>query len=150
MEQRGGDQKVEGGEVVVDASVVVKWFVEEEYSREARLLRDAYANGLVDLAAPSLLPYEVINALKYSGAFGEDELKEAASILEDHQIALYDLVGEVAQKAVEIAMRKGVTVYDAAYVALAHELDTVIYTADEKLLRRVGRERAAHIAEFRL
>ena len=51
MEQRGGDQKVERGEVVVDASVVIKWFVEEEYSREARLLRDTYANGLVDLAA---------------------------------------------------------------------------------------------------
>jgi len=141
---------VERGEVVVDASVVVKWFVEEEYSREARLLRDAYANGLVDLAAPSLLPYEVINALKYSGAFGEDELREVARTLEDYQVTLYDLVGEVAQKTVEIAMRKGVTVYDAAYVALACKLDTVLYTADERLLRKVGREHAAHIAEFRL
>ena len=40
MEQRRGDQEVEGEEVVVDAPVIVKWFVEEEYSREARLLRD--------------------------------------------------------------------------------------------------------------
>ena len=68
---------------MVDASVVVKWFVEEEHSREARLLRDAYANGVIDLAAPSLLPYEILNALKYSGAFGEDELKEVARTLED-------------------------------------------------------------------
>ena len=139
---------MERGRAVVDASVVVKWFVEEEHSREARLLRDAYASGLIDLAAPSLLPYEVINALKHSGAFGEDELKEVARVLEDYQIALYDLVGGVAERAIEIAMRRGVTVYDAAYVALAYELDAVLYTADERLLRRVGRERVAHIAEF--
>lgn len=31
---------MEREEVVLDASVVVKWFVEEGYSREARLLRD--------------------------------------------------------------------------------------------------------------
>lgn len=74
---------MERKEIVVDTSVVVKWFVEEEYSREARLLRDAYANGLIDIVAPSLLPYEVLNALKYSGAFGEEELKEIAKTLED-------------------------------------------------------------------
>jgi predicted nucleic acid-binding protein len=32
--------------VIVDAYVVVKWFVEEKYSRESRLQRDAYVNGL--------------------------------------------------------------------------------------------------------
>ena len=47
---------MERRQIVVDASVVVKWFVEEEYGREARLLRDAYVNGLIDLIAPSLPP----------------------------------------------------------------------------------------------
>jgi len=42
----------------------------------------------MDLVAPVLLPYEVLNALKYSGYFREDELKEVASILEDYQIIL--------------------------------------------------------------
>ncbi|MEM4853129.1 MAG: type II toxin-antitoxin system VapC family toxin [Thermofilum sp.] len=70
-----------GGRGVVDASVVVKWFVEEEHSRESKLLRDAYAAGLVDLSVPAILPFEVVNALKYSGAFSEEELKEVAKIL---------------------------------------------------------------------
>ena len=43
----------------LDALVVVKWFVVEDYSREARLFRDAYAMRVLDLAAPSILPYEV-------------------------------------------------------------------------------------------
>jgi predicted nucleic acid-binding protein len=94
--------------IVVDTSVIVKWFVEEEYSKNARLLRDSYVNGLIDLTAPSLLSYEVINALKFSGAFGEEELAEIAKILDYYQITTYDLRGELAFKTVEISCRKGV------------------------------------------
>jgi len=142
---------MERKEVIVDASVVVKWFVEEEYSREARLVRDAYANGLIDIAAPSLLPYEVLNALKYSGAFGEEELKEVAKTLEDFQLTLYNLEGKLAEKSVELAMRKGITIYDASYVALAQILNTELYTADEKLIRKVrGLNIIKHIAQFKI
>jgi len=123
--------------VVIDASVVVKWFIEEDYFKEARLLRDAYINGLINLAAPSLLHYEVLNALKFSGGFGEEELKEVAGALDDYQITLYDLKGELATKTIELSMRKGITVYDASYVALAYILDTVVYTSDEKLIQRI-------------
>ena len=136
---------------VVDASVVLKWFVSEDYSKEAEALREAYANGLIDLAAPSLLPYEVLNALKYSTAFGEDELKEVAEVLDDLQITYYGLQKELAAKAVEIAMRKGVTVYDSSYLALAHRLQTIVYTADERLIRKTRDTRLVeHIAKFNL
>ena len=42
--------------VVVDASVITKWFVEEEYSAEALKMREDYVNRLIDIAAPELLP----------------------------------------------------------------------------------------------
>ena len=137
-----------GGRSVVDASVVVKWFVEEEYSRESRLLRDAYAAGLVDLSAPTILPFEVVNALRYSGAFNEEELKEVAWILADLQIDLHGFE-EVADRAIEIAVRRGLTVYDASYVALALQLDAPLYTADEKLLAKIASLNIGkHISEF--
>lgn len=136
--------------VVVDASVVVKWFVEEEYSRESRLLRDAYVNGLIDLAAPSLLYYEVINALRYSEGFGEEVLKEIAGILNDYQITLYNLEGELAAKAIELSMRKGITIYDASYIALAQVLNTVLYTSDERLVMKIkDPTHIKHIKEFK-
>jgi predicted nucleic acid-binding protein len=135
--------------VVVDASVVVKWFVEEEYSKNARLLRDSYVNGLIDLTAPSLLSYEVINALRFSGAFGEEELAEIAKILDYYQITTYDLRGELALKTVEISYRKGVSIYDAAYVALSYLLDTILYTADEKLIQKIkDPKHVKHIYEY--
>ncbi len=142
---------MERGKVVADASVIVKWFVEEEHSREARLLRDAYAEGVLDIAVPTLLPYEVLNALKYSGGFGEEELKEVAKTLDEFQLTYYELTGRLAELAVEIAMRKGVTVYDASYVALAKLLNTVIYTADTKLIQKIRDPGLVkHIAEFKV
>jgi len=127
---------LERGKIAVDASVVVKWFVEEKYSKEALIIRDSFIEGLVDIVVPSLLYFEVLNALKYSGAFGEDELKKVARILEDYQFTLYELEGAYAEKAVEIAMRKGITIYDASYVALALIEGVDLYTADEKLLTK--------------
>lgn len=46
---------------VVDASVVIKWFANEENSKDALLLKEAYEKGLEDLSAPSILPFEVLN-----------------------------------------------------------------------------------------
>ena len=135
--------------IVVDACVIVKWFVDEEYSRAARLLRDSYVNGLIEIAVPALMPYEVLNALKYSGAYGEDELKEIAEVLEDYQFETYDLSGDLAKRTVEIAMRKGLTIYDASYVALAEKLNTVLYTADEKIIRKIRDENLVrHISHY--
>ncbi len=140
-----------GEKVVDDASVVVKWFISEEYSDYAKHLRDAYVNGLIDIVAPTLLLYEVLNALKYSTIYGEDELKEIAKILEDYQFTLYDLKGNYAYKTMEIAMRKGITIYDAAYVALALILGIDLYTADEKLVRKAhGLPHIKYISSFRI
>ena len=69
--------------------------------------------------------------------------------MDDFQFTLHELSGELSSKTLEVAMRKGVTVYDASYVALAELLGTVAYTADERLLRKVG-DRAKHVRDFSL
>ena len=131
---------MEGGNIVVDASVVVKWFVEERYGGEALTIRNSL---------PSLLYLEVLNALKYSGAFGEDELKRIARILEDYQFTAYELEGAYAEKTVEVAMRKGMTIYDASYMALALIEEADLYTADEKLLMKTRDLRIVkHLKDF--
>ncbi|MBS7288228.1 MAG: hypothetical protein KIH01_05670 [Candidatus Freyarchaeota archaeon] len=42
------------GKLVSDASVIVKWFIEEEHTGEALRLRDMHVNGEILLAAPLL------------------------------------------------------------------------------------------------
>jgi len=54
---------------VADASVVAKWFLEEADSEPARRLRDDFLEGIVRLRAPSILPFEVLNALRFHPRF---------------------------------------------------------------------------------
>jgi predicted nucleic acid-binding protein len=52
--------------VVIDASVAFKWFVGEKDSLIARRLAEDYGPGLVDLSSVELMPFEVLNALRYA------------------------------------------------------------------------------------
>ena len=50
---------------VTDASIAVKWFVDEADSSRARKLKGLYLEGAINLEAPSLLNYEVASALRF-------------------------------------------------------------------------------------
>ena len=133
---------------VVDASVVVKWFAKESFSDKANLLKEAYVKGLIELSAPCILPFEVLNALKYAYHLGQMELLEVSEALEDFQFDLRSLY-EVKEEIAEIASVYGVTIYDAAYVALGKKLNEVVYTANEKLVARLkGVDFVKHIRDF--
>jgi predicted nucleic acid-binding protein len=55
--------------LVVDASVVVKWFVDEENSDKAIRIRDKYIDGEISVMAPDIIIFEVLNALYYKRFF---------------------------------------------------------------------------------
>jgi predicted nucleic acid-binding protein len=149
LEQYGGDPQVEREEVVVaDASVVVKWFVEEEYSGDALRLRDDYADRIVDIASPDLMPYEVINALRYNPTFGENQLVETARAFEKFSLWLLPLEGELAERCVENALRYGVSIYDSAYLSLGIVKDIPVYTADQRLIDKVKHRFLRHISSY--
>ena len=73
---------------VPDASVAVKWFIEEEDSRSARRLRELFQQGTIDLDAPSLLTYEVASALRFRpvARFTPRQLRGVTESLEGLQI----------------------------------------------------------------
>jgi len=138
--------------VISDASVIVKWFIEEENSDKALKLRDKYINGEIIIAAPQLLPFEVLNALKYSNLFNKKELEDAATSLSCYGIELYPLKNEFARKSVKIALENNITIYDSSYIALAIILNSKLYTADEKLIEKLDKKYKKliiHIAEFK-
>ncbi|MEM4251422.1 MAG: type II toxin-antitoxin system VapC family toxin, partial [Candidatus Bathyarchaeia archaeon] len=59
---------MERGEIakyVPDASVAVKWFVEERDSSNALRLKQLFESGRIDLEAPSLLWYELASAIRF-------------------------------------------------------------------------------------
>jgi len=135
-------------EVVVDTSVVVKWYIPERNHEAARRLRDDYLDGQFDLIAPALMPFEAVNALKYSGYYEGDSLETAGQSLSEYGIDFVSF-GEAGSVAA-LADRLDISVYDAAYVALARERESTVYTADETLLDSLGdyREFGAHIRAY--
>lgn len=119
-------------EAVLDASVVLKWFVatEERGRAEAGALRDEYRAGRLTVIVPSLLFLELLNVA--GRRWGWDE----AALL-DLGAGLQDLLFETAEpELIPVAawVSRGLTAYDAAYVAVAEERGIQLISDDEAVL----------------
>jgi predicted nucleic acid-binding protein len=123
--------------IVVDASVIAKWFIEEEDSEKAAKIRNQFIEGQMELISPNLLHYEVLNALKYSKLFSNEELTSAVTSLENYGIIQVPLNGEYAQKVIIMSLENEISIYDAAYIGLAEILNIKIYTADRRLAKKL-------------
>lgn len=124
--------------ICVDASVAVKWILDEDYAAQARLLLGAAVNQPEPMIAPTLLAGEVANTLRQRQRRGLATLAEARSLLADFlglPVALYAPV-EMYDRALVLADEYGLAAaYDACYVALAEAFGAIFWTADERLLR---------------
>lgn len=123
---------------VVDASVVVKWFVPEIHSEAARRLL-TLPN---EYFAPDLLFAETANTIWKKIRRGELEAEDGRRLVADIGRVAVETVScrALAEDAHALATATGRTVYDALYVALAVRLNTRLITADDRLeaaLRRV-------------
>jgi len=125
---------------ILDASVVLKWFVDEEDSDQALRLREEFNSGEREIVVPDLLLFEVANALRYNPSFTAEEIKVAVKTLFDIEIGIITPTYSLLAKAIELSESLDVTCYDAAYLALAEELGFEFITADERFCRKVSKE----------
>ncbi len=122
---------------VVDASVAVKWFVDEPDSPAARNLLQAHAAGTDLLVAPDLLVYEVANVLLHNRTFSPPDIRRCVEQLYEAEVELVVPSLDVVTDTVALAAAKGLSFYDALYVQLAHHLGLPLCTADHKLIARL-------------
>ena len=122
-------------QLVVDASVVIKWFYEEDDSAEALQIRERY-----QFVAPDLLVAECANIVWKKVQRGELSSEEAllsVKLLANTDVELCPMMPLIEQaSALSLELRH--PAYDCFYLALAVSRETAFVTADARLANVVA------------
>ena len=121
--------------LVVDANVVVKWYVDERDSEQAR--RVLAAPGRIISPGHALGEIgEVLTRRVRARDIGREQLDLA---LDDMLLRLaFVPLGAIAEDAIGVALEAKVSFYDALHIALASVLEVPVVTADEVLVRALA------------
>ena len=123
----------------MDASVAVKWMIEEEYSAEAQQVLKEMRDGEADLLAPTILKIEAANALNtYTRRRGIDPglAAEALKSFAILPLTYVDTDWDALVEAFEVSISVDLAVYDAVYLVLARRSDATVVTMDDEILSK--------------
>lgn len=113
--------------LVIDTSVVVKWYVEEVRSEDAA----AYIGELI--TAPDLLLIELANALTKKVRANEIDFEQTvAALMQAETVVELVSTPPLLNQAVAIAVELDHPIYDCVFLALAERLNCPLVTADAK------------------
>jgi len=134
---------------VVDASVALRWLLEDEQHPLAdevlhRMIRQPGA-----FAVPELFLFEVYSVLcrlhpKPLEAFERGILAVIQSGIHRHPMT------DKLARAAEVFVRLGLTGYDACYAALASDLGGTWLTFDRKAHRRITRKKVSFLLDKKM
>ncbi len=130
--------------IVVDASVAVKWVLDEPDSAAAVALRDE------ELIAPVLWLAEASNVLWRRVRISEvtaDEARGLLSELMDAPVASFAMEPHL-DRALQLAAEIGHPIYDCLYLALALHHDTHVVTADQRFAAIASRPELAGLVRL--
>jgi predicted nucleic acid-binding protein len=121
--------------LVIDASIAVKWVVEEDGTSEALILRRR-----AKLIAPELLVAECANILwkkVLRDELSKDEAYLAARLLQTAEMEFLPTRSSL-EAATRMAVELNHPAYDCLYLALATERDCRFVTADERFVCKLS------------
>lgn len=136
--------------LVIDASVAIKWFAPEPLSREAELLLD----GGDALFAPDFLLVECGNIIWKKVRLGELGRSDGDVALGALRSGPIDLLGTkpLVERALQLAHDIDHPLYDCLYLAAAEAVDAAVVTADRRFFDRCSatmmRSRIGWLADF--
>jgi predicted nucleic acid-binding protein len=118
-----------GTPLVVDSSVALKWFLEDEPGSDvATDLLAAHAEDSVAILVPELLLIEVAHAFRRRAVLAE--VYQTVDSLFEFDLLIVPLEPWLLRSAARIAAEARLALYDAVFVALAAQLDAELVTAD--------------------
>jgi predicted nucleic acid-binding protein len=125
--------------VVVDTSIIVKWFLAEDREpliTEAKELLKAHLEGKQPIVIPTLACYELGNVLTTQSYLLPAD--KTAYLHDFYTLSLHILPLDepMAIDTMKMASRYDITFYDAAFLTLADQLGCPFLTADTRLVKK--------------
>jgi len=98
-----------------------------------------------ELWVPDLFFAECANALRHKAVYGPVSPEDAQQMLQGLLQIEYQRVSgwDVAEEALDLALRTGLTVWDACYLVVARRVEADLWTADKTLYEHGSRAHAA-------
>jgi predicted nucleic acid-binding protein len=128
--------------IVLDASVALKWFAENEpLAEEARAVLTAIEGDPHPYCVPELFMNELVAVLTRMKNASQANVQEAIALVESLGLARFGNGHELLELAIQFAMQWNISGYDAVYVALASLSDGVWLTADAQAATKIGDRR---------
>lgn len=121
---------------ILDASVALKWVLNEPDSGKARQLRDEYRRQTHELIAPDTFVAEISHALTRAERKKIIQVGESIQLVGDIMTTRPDLEPflPLAPAALDLSSKTRIGFYDCLYLQLAEREKCQVVTADEKLV----------------
>lgn len=124
--------------VCVDASLVVKWLIEEEGSKEALHLYEKWRKKDVKFISPHLLEYEIGTVLRQKvlrRLLQPEDLFLVFDYYKKLEITLFPLASSMSEAVTVAAFLEQSSIYDVSYLLIAKQQGIEFVTADERFYK---------------
>lgn len=132
--------------IVVDSSVILKWYIPEAKNEKARQYLTSHVEGKDVLSAPNLLFFEINNVLATKSAITAAEGLKIMKSLHDLDLKIVNFSFDDFKDALNLAKKFNISAYDSSYVVLAQKFRCDFVTADKKLYHKLK----THLAKIKL
>ena len=136
--------------VIIDTSVVYKWFDNAEENRDiAMLILKKHLLKQDEIVVPDILLYEIGNVWSTKSSYQIVNIKNNLKKLKDYSLTVTPIDFNIITKAVEFAKNHTTSVYDATYAVLASEIKCNFITSDRKFINQTNQAYIKHLEEYK-
>lgn len=124
--------------LLLDSSVLVKWFLPESDAHLALAIQQAFLDQQIALTYADLALFEVANALHFSNVFAPADIVAALEAIQGLGMTRLDYHHPALEVAIQLAKQHRIAIYDGYLVALAQAFQLDFVTADQRLVRQTA------------
>jgi predicted nucleic acid-binding protein len=132
--------------VVIDTSVIVKWFVQESDTTKAQNILEQQKNNKIQIILPDVVLLELINALYWGKKIPYRNIVKALKAMSKIRIIYKKAHDSLLLTTLSLMTKHKIQSYDALFIALAEQEKCPLITADYKHHKKRFSKRIKYLA----